>query len=84
MLYLAGNPDSPVLGYSEMPFHDGKISIVQLAGIIEVVRIEGSTGDTGQIGSNPGCIRKMVADNIVDIVAGPSGQLVPRQLSKSL
>ena len=44
MLYLAGNPDSPVLSYSEMAFHDGKISIVQLAGIVEIVRVKGGTG----------------------------------------
>ena len=69
MLHPAGNPDSPVLGYTEMALHDGKVSIVQLAGIVEVVRIEGGTGDTGEIGSNPGCIRKMAADDIVDIVA---------------
>ena len=46
MLYLAGNPDSPVLGYTKMAFHDGKVCIVQLTRIVEIVRIKGGTGDT--------------------------------------
>ena len=44
MLYLAGNPDSPVLGYTKMAFHDGKVCIVQLTRIVEIVRIKGGTG----------------------------------------
>lgn len=60
MLYLAGNPDSPVLGYTKMAFHDGKVCIVQLTRIVEIVRIKGGTGNTGQIGGDTDCIRKMV------------------------
>ena len=77
MLYLAGNPDSPVLGYTKMAFHDGKVCIVQLTRIVEIVRIKGGTGDTGQIGGDTDCIRKMVTNNIA------SGRLAPQQRSES-
>ena len=64
-----GNPDSPVLSYTKMAFHDGKVCIVQLTRIVEIVRIKGGTGNTGQIGGDTDCIRKMVTNNIVDIVS---------------
>ena len=73
MLHLLGNPDSAVFCYGKLAFYNGKVGIVQIPRIVQIVRIESGTGNIRQVGGYAFGFREMAADYLINILFRLSG-----------